>query len=261
MHPKLFSIGSFSLPTYGFLLACAYLAAVAWASWKAPRRGLLSDDVADLGVAVLLASLVGSKLTLVLLSPSEYLSGEGFIRLLRSGGVFYGGLVAATAFGLWLLHRRKMPLWKTSDLMAPSIALGEAIGRIGCFAAGCCYGHRTDVPWAVVFTDPYTGETIGTPLGVPLHPTQLYLSLDALLIFLFLEWFDRRRHFDGQVFWTFVLLHSLTRAYLEIYRGDAIRGLFLGGSVSTSQIVAALTATVSIAMLIVLSRRRSLPEG
>ncbi len=258
MFPKLIEIGRFSLPTYGFLLACAYLAAIAWAMRKAPARGLVPDHVADLGITILLSSLVGSKLVLVLLSPAEYLSRDGMMRLLRSGGVFYGGLIAATAFGLWILHRRKLPLWPVADLLAPSIALGEVIGRVGCFAAGCCWGRPTEMPWAVVFTNPYTADTIGTTLHVPLHPTQIYLSLDALAIFAVLEWLDRRRRFNGQIFWTYVLLHSISRSIIEIYRGDTVRGFLVKGVISTSQAIAACTAIVAISMLVWLSRRARL---
>lgn len=265
MFPRLFEIGGFALPTYGFLLACAYLAAIWWAARKAPARGASPDDVADLGISILLASLVGSKLTLFLLSPGDYASREGLWRLLRSGGVFYGGLVAATAFGLWLVHRRKMKLWSIADLMAPSVALGEGIGRIGCLAAGCCWGKRADdLPWSIVFTDPYTADTIGTPLGAPLHPTQIYLSLAGFGMFALLEVVDRRRRFDGQVFWIFVVVHAVTRSVIELWRGDEVRGFLIPGVVSTSQAIAAASALVGLAMLKYLSgkpRDAATPAG
>jgi len=257
MFPRLWQIGNFTLPTYGVLLATAYLVAIWWASRKGPARGISSDDVSDLGIWVLISSLIGSKALLFALTPKEFLSLSGLVRLLQAGGVFYGGLIAASATGLWMLHRRRLPLWKVADLAAPSIALGEAIGRVGCLAAGCCYGKPTDLPWAIVFTDPFTHATIGTPLNIPLHPTQIYLSLDALSLFILLEVIDRRWHrFDGHIFWIYVLVHSILRSIVEIFRGDQIRGFLIPDVISTSQAIAAVTALAALAMLVVLSKRR-----
>jgi len=255
MHPRLIHFGHFSLPTYGALLACAYLIAIGWAMRKAASRGISSERVADLGITILFASLVGSKMTLFLLTPQDFLSPDGVVRLLRSGGVFYGGLIAATVFGLWTLRRRKLPLWPVADLLAPSVALGEAIGRIGCLSAGCCYGRPASVPWAITFTDPYTLESIGTPLGIPLHPTQIYLSLGALSIFFLLELLDRRRRFDGQVFWSYVLLHGATRFVIELYRGDEVRGFLIADILSTSQALSLATLAVATGMLFYLGRK------
>ena len=138
---------------------------------------------------------------------------------------------------------------------APAIALGEAIGRWGCFAAGCCWGKEWHGPWAVTFTDPFTAENVGTPLNQPLHPTQIYLSINAFLIFLALQWAYRRKNFDGEVFWLYVLLYAITRSILEIWRGDAVRGFLIPGVLSTSQFIGILAALFSLGMLFYLSRR------
>jgi len=180
--------------------------------------------------------------------------------VLRSGGVFYGGLICATTVAVVYMHRNALPGWRIADMGAPSIALGEAIGRWGCFAAGCCYGKESHGPFAVTFTDPFAHDAVGTPLGVPLHPTQIYLSLNALVIFVILQWAYRRKTFDGEVFWLYVLLYAITRGILEIWRGDLVRGFVIPGVLSTSQGIGLVTALVAGAMLLVLARRQRAEE-
>ena len=186
----------------------------------------------------------------------RYLAHPGdLVEILRSGGVFYGGLIAATSVAIWYMRRNDLPAWQIADMGAPSIALGEAIGRWGCFAAGCCYGRPTSGPFGVTFTDPFANEAVGTPLGVPLHPTQIYLSLNALLIFGILQWAYRRKTYDGEIFWLYVLLYAITRGILEIWRGDLVRGFVIPGVLSTSQFIGLLTACLAAGMLFFLSRR------
>jgi phosphatidylglycerol:prolipoprotein diacylglycerol transferase len=180
---------------------------------------------------------------------------KDLVEVLRSGGVFYGGLIAATTVAIWYMRKHGLPGWRIADMAAPSIALGEAIGRWGCFAAGCCYGKESHGPFAVTFTDPFAHEAVGTPLNVPLHPTQIYLSANALLIFLILEWVYRRKTFDGEVFWLYVLLYAVTRGILETWRGDFVRGFVIPGVLSTSQFIGLLTAVLAGGMLFFLSRR------
>jgi phosphatidylglycerol:prolipoprotein diacylglycerol transferase len=178
------------------------------------------------------------------------------IEVLRSGGVFYGGLILATIVAILYMRKHALPPWRIADMGAPSIALGEAIGRWGCFAAGCCYGKEWHGPFAVTFTDPFANEAVGTPLNVPLHPTQIYLSLNALMIFAILQWAYRRKTFDGEVFWLYVLLYAITRGILEIFRGDQVRGFVIPGILSTSQFIGLLAALLAGGMLVFLSRRR-----
>jgi phosphatidylglycerol---prolipoprotein diacylglyceryl transferase len=254
MLPRLIHIGSFYLPTYGIMLAIAYLTAIALLRRKARREGLSEQKILDLSIYVLGAAILGAKLLLVIV---DLRAGQPItlMGVLRSGGVFYGGLVCATAVGIWYMRRHQLPAWKIADMGAPAIALGEAIGRWGCFAAGCCWGKEWHGPWAVTFTDPFTAENVGTPLNQPLHPTQIYLSINAFLIFLALQWAYRRKNFDGEVFWLYVLLYAITRSILEIWRGDAVRGFLIPGVLSTSQFIGILAALFSLGMLFYLSRR------
>ncbi|MGE5277134.1 MAG: prolipoprotein diacylglyceryl transferase [Acidobacteriota bacterium] len=257
MFPRLIQIGSFYLPTYGVLLATAYLTAIWLLRRKAIAEGLPDQKILDLSLYILAAAILGAKALLVIVEWRHYLDRPGdLVEVIRSGGVFYGGLICASIVGIGYLRKHRLPAWRVADMAAPSIALGEAIGRWGCFAAGCCYGKPSEGPFRVTFTDPFAHDAVGTPLNVPLHPTQIYLSVNAFVIFLILQWAYRRRTFDGEVFWLYVLLYSITRGIIEIWRGDFVRGFVIPGVLSTSQFIGLLAALASLGMLYYLSRRR-----
>jgi len=260
VFPRLVRIGSFYIPTYGVVLAIAYLVGIWMLRRKARAEGLPEQKIFDFSLYVLAAAILGAKLLLVIVEWRHYMKSAGnFIEVLRSGGVFYGGLIAATFVGIAYMRKHRLPAWKIADMGAPPIALGEAIGRWGCFAAGCCYGKPTEGPFGVTFRDPCAHEAVGTPLNVPLHPTQIYLSANAFVIFLILQWAYRRRTFDGEIFWLYVLLYAITRGILETFRGDSIRGFLIPGVLSTSQFIGLVGVAAAVGMLIYLSRRASAP--
>ena len=256
MHPILFEIGNWPVYSYGVLLALAYLAGLQLAVVRARRAGLDGAKVMDLGIYLIIAALVGAKAMLIAVDfnyfrhqPRELLS------LVRAGGVFYGGLIAAFFVGLWLIRRYKLPLWTTADLIAPGIALGHVVGRFGCLLAGCCYGRPTTVPWAITFTNPVASLNVGTPLQIPLHPTQLYDAGAELLILGILLATERRgKPFAGRTFWLYMVLYAISRFIIEFYRGDE-RGMIAG--LSTSQFVAIIIVPVSLLML---ARLRTRPR-
>ncbi len=242
------------------LVATAYLTAIWLLRRKAVSEGLPEQKILDLSLYALAAAILGAKLLLVVV---DLLQGNriSWRDVLLSAGVFYGGLICAATVGIWYMYRNQLPVWKVADMGAPSIALGEAIGRWGCFAAGCCYGKESHGPFAVTFTDRFASEQVGTPLNVPLHPTQIYLSANAFLIFLILQWAYRRKTFDGEVFWLYVLLYSITRGIIEIWRGDLVRGFVIPGVLSTSQFIGLAATIASLGMLFYLSRRGRRGEG
>ena len=257
MHPILFEVGDWPVYSYGVLLALAYLAALQLAVVRARRRGLDGSRVMDLGIYLIIAALVGAKLMLVLVDFEYFVSEPGeILSLVRAGGVFYGGLIAAVAVALWLVRTYELPMWTTADLFAPGIALGHVIGRFGCLLAGCCYGRPASVPWAITFTDPAAAANVGTPLGIPLHPTQLYDAGAELLILLILLTTERKgRPFPGRTFWLYILLYGLSRFVIELFRGDD-RGIVLG--VSTSQFVSLVAIPLAVGVLLRL-RSRAVP--
>lgn len=295
MFPTLFRlplpiVGPVTIHTYGVLLVVSFLVAILVARRLARREGLDPDYVVDAGVYAILAALVGAKALLLVVDWDFYsrqfraIADEGGgavgaaldgvlgglapyvgalaslgLSLLQAGGVFYGGFIAAVLMALWYLRRHSLSTWKVADVAAPSIALGHAFGRLGCFAAGCCYGIATDLPWGVTFTDTYAGTLVGVPLNIPLHPTQLYEAATNLLLFAGLLWFYRRKQFDGQVFWVYVLSYSALRFFHEFLRGDP-RGALFGDALSTSQFIAILAATVALGMLARLRQRQERME-
>ncbi|HVL67277.1 MAG TPA: prolipoprotein diacylglyceryl transferase [Vicinamibacterales bacterium] len=258
MYPILFEIGGFPVYTYGVLLAAAYLLGLQFALVRARARGLDANRVMDLGIWIIISALIGAKLLLLIVDFETFRrSPQELLTLMRSGGVFYGGLITAVLVAIWYLRRHRLPVWSVGDAFAPGIALGHVIGRLGCLFAGCCFGRTTDVPWAITFTNEYARQNVGTPLQVPLHPTQLYEAGAELIILGLLLVFERRgRAFPGRTFWGYMLLYGVTRFVIEFYRGDA-RGMV--GALSTSQFVSIILVPLSIVMLIILSRRRS-PE-
>ncbi len=255
MHPILFEVGGLTIYWYGVLLAAAYLLGLQFALVRARSRGLDGQRVMDLGIWIIISALLGANLLLLIIDFRQFTAKPGdLLNLARSGGVFYGGLIAAVVVALVYMRRHRMPLWTTTDVFAPGIALGHIVGRMGCLLAGCCFGKPASVPWAITFTDPTAMANSGTRLGVPLHPTQLYDAGAELLILIFLLAFERRgRPFPGRTFWAYMLLYGISRFIVEFYRGDN-RGIVFD-VLSTSQFVSILLVPVSIVMLILLSRR------
>jgi len=257
VYPELFSIGPITVYSYGVLLAASYLLGLWLAMRRARQWGLDPSRVLDLGIYIIIAALIGAKLLLLVVDFDQFSrSTADLLSLARSGGVFYGGLILAVGVAFWYVHKHRLPLWTTCDVFAPGIALGHVTGRLGCLAAGCCYGRPTDLPWGITFTNPLAAANVGTPLGIPLHPTQVYEAGAELLILLFLLATEKRgRYFSGRTFWSYMFLYAVSRFVVEIYRGDP-RGEVLG--LSTSQFISVVLAPLSLAMLVWL--RRTSPE-
>ncbi len=251
MHPILFHIGSFPVGTYGVLVALSAVAALGLARILAPDAGLDPERLVDLFVYSLLGAFVGAKLALVAGNLGAFSAHPWrfFADNLRSFGSFYGGFIGAVAVAALYLRKHRMPFWASADVAAICLALGQGMGRWGCFFAGCCYGSPTNLPWGMVFPD--------VPLcagGVRIHPWPIYASVADLAIFTVLLLLFRRRAYSGQVFLWYVMLYAVVRGLLEFLRGDVTRGLYFGGTVSLSQIIA--VAAFAAALGTLLARRR-----
>ncbi len=261
MYPELFRIGSFTLYTYGVFLALAFLCAILLTVKLASRDGLPRERIYDLSLWMLLGSLIGSKVLMLVVEPQYRENPVELLSLdfLRSGGVFYGGLIGAVLTGYFLMRRYKLPWWKTADACAPGIALGNFLGRQGCFAAGCCWGTPTSLPWGVSFTE-RGHEITGVPIGVHLHPAQLYESFAMLIVFVALLWLHKNKRFSGQVFLIYALLYSIIRFANEFVRDNRrseILGLTSLTGLSTSQLISILIGVIALAFLIIRWRRSS----
>lgn len=265
MYPRLLTTPYYTLHTFGVLLALAYLAAFWWLMREAKREGLDVDAIASLGFWAIAGALVGAKVLMVVRDWPDYAAapGEIFSRsVLQSAGDFYGGFIGALiASAIFFRRHRALPVWRVADLCGPAIALGQAIGRIGCLMAGDDYGRPASVPWAVTFTDPDAAQIGGAPLGVPLHPVQLYESIVCLLLFGLLVRLARRKQFDGEVILAYTALYAAARFVLEFYRGDADRGFVFGGLLSTSQFIAAVLGPIAVVLWIRLRGSRRGPAA
>jgi phosphatidylglycerol:prolipoprotein diacylglycerol transferase len=250
MHPRLLTTPYFVLHTFGLFLALAYLAALWWLVRGARRQGLNGDKAAGLGLWAIIGAILGAKVMMVARSLPDYVANPSdlwSLATLQSAGDFYGGFFGALiASGLFFASHSEMPRWLMADLCGPAIALGQGIGRIGCFMAGDDYGKPADLPWAVVFTDPEAVDIGGTPLGIPLHPVQLYESLICFALFFFLVRLGRNKRFNGEIILAYSILYAVARFLLEYVRGDADRGFVFGGSMSVSQFAAVVVLVVCV---------------
>lgn len=240
MFPRLFHIGNFNLPTYGFLVSLGVLVGLLISVRNSEKEGINPDTAWNFGILVVLAGIVGAKVLYIIndwgiysAHPSEIFS----LSTLQAGGVFSGGLIGAFAAAAWYIRKHHMPPLATCDAFAPGLAMGHAIGRVGCFAAGCCYGKPTHHWWGVTFTNPLAASLVGTPLNEPLQPTQLFESAVELAIFFILMWMFRRKKFDGQIFGTYLFLYGIARYFLEFIRDDPGRGSVFGGAMSGTQLI------------------------
>ncbi len=250
MWPVLIDLGFWEVPTYGLLL----FTGIALGLWMAARRagtvGLAGEKILDLGAWVVLWGLLGGKLFLVFTEPRHLSSLSALLGLFRAGGVFYGGLIGAAGRGhraaaplqtAAVPHRRRprpgrrpRPLLRTPRMLRRRVLLRQPV-------ATC--------PWAVEFTHPKALEISGTPLGVPLHPVQLYEAAFNLANAVFLAWLFRRRPPAGSVLGAYLVTYGIGRFAIETFRGDADRGFLFGGALSTSQGIALLMVPLGLGLL------------
>jgi phosphatidylglycerol:prolipoprotein diacylglycerol transferase len=255
MYPEIFRIGNFPVTTYGIFLAVGMLLALFVASRLAARDGLPRERIYDLGLWTLVGGLLGSKVLMFFVEDNVQVFSLDF---LRSGGVYYGGLIGGFLAVVILVRLYKLPFWKVADAFAPGVALGQAFGRQGCFAAGCCWGKPTDWFWGVHFTEQgheYTGVPMYGPSGEELflYPTQLIESFTMLAVFGLLYWLHRRKKFDGQVLIAYGIIYSIFRFSIEFIRDDPrgdLFGLTTMTGLSTSQLVSLVVVVASVVLMI-----------
>ncbi len=266
MHPILFKIGDFTLYSYGVFVAIGFLAGISYALREARRVGEDPEKILDLCFWILIAAIVGARLMFILVNIKEYIKyPTEIIKIWKGGLVFYGGVILSIIIAAVFMYRHKLNSWKVSDILVTGGALGLFFGRIGCFSAGCCYGKPTDLPWAVTFKNPVSLAA----LDVPLHPTQLYSSLNGLILFLILLGLRRFKKFEGQITVSFFFLYAITRSIIEIFRDDP-RGFviamgsfpsFPGFSLSSSQFISIPVALASIFLFFYLRKRAREAKG
>lgn len=249
MFPRLFSIGGFTLHTYGFLVAAGFLTGISMAQRFARRFGLDPDRIFNLAVYLALGAIVGAKLFLVMQDWRFYVHAPGELftmEFLQSAGIFYGGLIVALLVLTLYVYRHKLRWLAVGDAVAPGVAIGHAIGRLGCFSAGCCWGKPTSLPWAVTFTNPYSHQTVGVPLGIPLQPTQLYESFAEFILFFILWRIGKKRGFEGELTAVYLLGYGIVRFLVDFLRYYEPQAMLFHGLMTDAQ----LTSLIMIALAI-----------
>ncbi len=252
MFPVLVKIGPLTIHTYGFMIASAFLLGLWLALRQAAREGLPKEKITDIGFYALFSGIIGARVLFIATNWPHFSEHPvEMIKIWEGGLVFYGGVIFALPTIIIYVKRQGLKLWQTVDVWAPSIAVGHAIGRLGCFCAGCCYGKPTDLPWAVTFSNPQSLAI----LGVPLHPTQLYESAAELINFAILLFIRKKKTFHGEVFWMYVLNYAIIRALIELFRGDIERGFVMPG-ISTSQGISIVMFATAVAFLFRLKQNK-----
>jgi phosphatidylglycerol---prolipoprotein diacylglyceryl transferase len=274
MHPILFRIGDFVIGTYGVAIVIGMMAGLWLCSRLARRRGLAPEFFYDLAFVLLLTGFIGARVLFIISMWDEFLAHPAALIFSREGFVFQGGFIAALACGIGFTRWRKKPLLEVVDIIAPGLVLAHAFGRIGCFLAGCCYGHACppgkpagvlckifSVQYPLImdhgqpsemFNFAYAGQMNQHLIGpqatapLPILPVQLFESFGNFMICLALLWLWRRRKYSGQIFVFYMGFYSVLRFGLEFLRGDADRGLYFNGMLSTGQILAIFTLLAAL---------------
>ena len=269
MHPVLFRIGPLAIHGYGFMLSLSFLVGVYLSIWRGRKLGLDPGRMMDLAMCVMISSAVGARLFYVIPHWEEF-SGHPWdvINPFQNGEVgiagltLYGGLILAVVVGIWFARRHRMPVWRVTDAMAPAVASGIFLTRIGCFLSGCCFGKPSVVSWAMTF--PRNSAAGYLFPNTPIHPTQVYSSLYGLAIFGILLSLERFKRFDGFTFWVFILLYSVARFAVDFVRYyEESMTLFHAGDVgiSLNQAISVGGFVLALVMLFVLRKRgASLPR-
>jgi phosphatidylglycerol:prolipoprotein diacylglycerol transferase len=260
VHPVLFRIGPFTLHTYGVFIAAAFFLAIGMSLREARKQGMDQNRILDLAFYLTLSGVLGARTLFIIVEYEYFLEDPIRIFKIWEGGlVFYGGLIVAFIVSAFYVRKHKLPVLKIADFVAPALSAAQALGRMGCLTAGCCYGKETSRPWGIVFTDPESLVPL-EKLHVTLHPTQIYSSLSNLTLFVLLYMLYRNRKFDGQVCFMYGMLYPLVRSFLEFFRGDA-RGGILGGMVSTSQLISLGVFAVALSFYLTFRKRAYAQKG
>jgi phosphatidylglycerol---prolipoprotein diacylglyceryl transferase len=251
VDPIAFKIGGLTIHWYGVLVALGFLIGLWLASRRGLRDGIAPEKIMDIGPWLIVGTIIGARTLHVISYWDEEFAGKPFteIFMVQKGGlVYYGGLIGATLAGIIYLVWKKLPVWKFGDALAPSIAFGYVLGRIGCLMNGCCYGRPCDLPWAIRFPAEHSTR------GALVHPTQIYDSLLSLIFWGVLAWLYRRKRFDGQVFASYLIGYAILRSIVEFFRGDYTVH-YLGGWATPAHLVSMAIFAAGITLIWRLPRR------
>jgi phosphatidylglycerol:prolipoprotein diacylglycerol transferase len=257
MFPVLFKLGGFTLHTYGLLVATGFLVGIYTARHFARRFGLDPERIFNLAVYLALAAIVGAKLFLVIQDWRYYLHDPASLisaGFLQSAGIFYGGLIGALLVLTLYVRRQKLGWLAVGDAVVPGVAIGHGIGRLGCFAAGCCWGKPTTLPWGITFTNAYSHATVGVPLGIALQPTQLMESIAEGIIFLVLWRMAKKRAFVGQLTAVYLVSYGVVRFLVDFLRAYEPEAMLFHGLLTDAQLTSLFMIALAIGIWAVRAR-------
>ena len=240
MFPVLLQTKYLTIHTWGLFVAISFIFGVLFVIHEAKKEGIPAQFILDLWFVVFVGAIVGAKVLFIFSDYETFLIRPiRILQIWKGGLVFYGGFLGALIAGIWHTKRHKMSVFQVSDLCILVLPIGYAISRIGCFCAGCCYGKPTESSWGVVFNNPISFA----PIGINIHPVQLYSAVINLCIFFILLRIKEHKKFDGQVIATYLVLYAISRFIIEFFRGDK-RGAIL--MFSTSQLISLILLPVGL---------------
>ena len=254
MRPVLFNIGSITVHSHGTMMGIAFMAGILIAMARAEKLKINPDAILNLGIVAIITSIVGARLLFVVENFDRFMRSPIDIIMIQRGGLtFYGGFIGGYLSSVAYLRLKGLRIWKVGDLLAPSIILGLGITRIGCFLNGDDFGTPTDLPWGISFPAGSFANQIAGDQN--LHPTQLYEMAVAFIMVGVLIFMERRKKFDGQVFWSLVIIYGVARFFIEFVRGDMIVRAYIGNPFwNNARIIGLIGSVIAIFMMIRLSK-------
>ena len=228
-YPVLLDLGFLKIYSWGFMVALAFIAATILAAKEAKRKNISPEKIYSLVTYIIIGAIIGSRVGYLLFNLNNLTTFLDIFKFWEGGLSFHGGFVGGVLFGFFYIKKNNLNFWNIADICAPSIPLAQAIGRIGCFLRGCCYGIETALPWGINY------------LGEIRHPTQLYSSLALLIIFIFLSKQKYKKSFNGALFLTYIMIYSTFRFLIEFIRTEPRILLGLTGAQIVSIILFAIS--------------------
>ena len=227
MHPVLFDIFGYEIRTYSVAMAVGFIVGMILIRRRAPLERVDVDIALGAAISTIFGTILGGRALYIITTWQDKFAGKPWYEIFKvwqGGLVFYGGFLGSIVAVLIYLRFRRQNLWPILDLLAPYVGLGLAIHRpFGCFMNGCCFGGPTELPWGVHFP-PEAAATKIYGVGQAVHPTQVYMGLNGLILFLVLSWYRNRKVKQGEVFALLLAIYAVNRFIIEIFRGDLVRG-------------------------------------
>ncbi len=251
MYPILFKIGPVTIYTYGFMLAVGFAVGMWLALKQAKQEKISPAKLIDLFLWIIISAFVGARIGYIFTQWNYFLNHPFRTFFARHGFAFYGGFITAFLVGIWYVKKSRLDLWRVADILAPSIAIGYSIGRLGCFFYGCCFGMPTNSWIGISFPE----DSPAGLLGVPVIPTQLISSLVSVSIFCVLIIVRRYRKFIGEIFWLYVILYSVSRFAIEFFRYDSWGRVWI---FSLVQLISGFMAILAVLMLKKLKKTKTI---